>query len=569
MTAPPEVGEGTSADLVVVGSGAAGLTGALVAAIGGARVTVLEKTDLIGGTTAISGGGAWVPCNPVMAEVGLEDSREAALTYLRACTGEAGDEAMHEALVDTGPEMVRLLLDAGIPFQAWPAEGGAIDYRGWLPGGMRGGRTIEVLGFSVSELGEWADKLRKAPELRSAENMLEYYRQSMHLVRPGSETAGRMATPDPPEVDTYWRGTALVARLLKACLDRGVVVHVNTPARELIVEEGRVVGVRATHDGQTQDFRAPHVLMATGGYAHSEELKRLWLNRPLEYTCENEANEGDGHRMGAAVGAQLAGLGDAWWMPHTPMLGPDGVANAAGTREDRSVPHTMMVNPAGKRFMNESVNYYDAGESFGDKTGAAPRNWPAWLIFDSQGVERYAILAWKIPPAEYRPDFVHEGGTVEELAAVDRGRRHDAGAERGALQRVRPQRRGRGLPPRRERVGPGLGRSRARAQPLARHAGEGSVLRCAHVPRRHLDAWRAADRRHWAGALGAARRARPRTVRVRELLQRRGCRVLRRSGGDDRTGHDVRVSHRTTGRGGGGSVAQRAVMERIRHGELF
>ncbi len=417
MTAPPEVGEGTSADLVVVGSGAAGLTGALVAAIGGARVTVLEKTDLIGGTTAISGGGAWVPCNPVMAEVGLEDSREAALTYLRACTGEAGDEAMHEALVDTGPEMVRLLLDAGIPFQAWPAEGGAIDYRGWLPGGMRGGRTIEVLGFSVSELGEWADKLRKAPELRSAENMLEYYRQSMHLVRPGSETAGRMATPDPPEVDTYWRGTALVARLLKACLDRGVVVHVNTPARELIVEEGRVVGVRATHDGQTQDFRAPHVLMATGGYAHSEELKRLWLNRPLEYTCENEANEGDGHRMGAAVGAQLAGLGDAWWMPHTPMLGPDGVANAAGTREDRSVPHTMMVNPAGKRFMNESVNYYDAGESFGDKTGAAPRNWPAWLIFDSQGVERYAILAWKIPPAEYRPDFVHEGGTVEELAA--------------------------------------------------------------------------------------------------------------------------------------------------------
>ena len=74
--------EGTTTDLVVVGSGAAGLTGALVAALGGARVTVLEKTDLIGGTTAISGGGAWVPCNPVMAEIGLEDSREDALTYL-------------------------------------------------------------------------------------------------------------------------------------------------------------------------------------------------------------------------------------------------------------------------------------------------------------------------------------------------------------------------------------------------------------------------------------------------------------------------------------------------------
>ena len=417
MTARNDDVLGDQTDLVVVGSGAAGLTGALVAAIGGARVTVLEKTGLVGGTTAISGGGAWVPCNPVMAEVGLEDSREQALTYLRACTGEAGEDDLLVALVDHGADMVRLLQkEADIPFQAWPAIGGAIDYRGWLPGGMRGGRTIEVLGISVSELGEWADKLRKAPELRSSGNMLEYYRQRMHLARPGSDTATAMATPDPPEVDTYWRGTALIARLLQACLGRGVVVHVDTPAVEVVMEDGRVAGVRANHDGEIVEFRAPHVLMATGGYAHNEELKRLWLNRPLVYTCENEANEGDGHRMGAAVGAQLAGLGDAWWMPHTPMLGPDGVANAAGTREDRALPHTMMVNPAGRRFMNEAVNYYDAGESFGDKTGAAPRDWPAWLLFDSQGVERYAILAWKIPPREYRPDFVHEGSTVEELA---------------------------------------------------------------------------------------------------------------------------------------------------------
>ena len=235
--------DGTTTDLVVVGSGAAGLSGALVAAIGGARVTVLEKTDLVGGTTAISGGGAWVPCNPVMAEVGLEDTREAALTYLQACTGAAGEQDMLEAMVDAGPEMVRVLREAGIPFQAWPAEGGAIDYRGWLPGGMRGGRTIEAMGISVSELGEWSDKLRKGPDLRSAGNMLEYYRQSMHLARPDSELAATMATPDPPEVDVYWRGTALIARLLKACLERGVVVHVESPTVELIMDGGAVAGV--------------------------------------------------------------------------------------------------------------------------------------------------------------------------------------------------------------------------------------------------------------------------------------------------------------------------------------
>ena len=183
--------EGTTADLVVIGSGAAGLTGALVAALGGARVTLLEKTDLIGGTTAISGGGAWVPCNPVMQEIGLHDSREDALTYLRACTGGRAEDDMLEAMVDRGADMVRALQDAGIPWQAWPATGGAIDYRGWLPGAMRGGRTLEVMGISLSELGAWADKVRVAPELRSSQNKLEYYRQSMHLARPGSESGHR------------------------------------------------------------------------------------------------------------------------------------------------------------------------------------------------------------------------------------------------------------------------------------------------------------------------------------------------------------------------------------------
>ena len=115
--------EGTTTDLVVVGSGAAGLTGALVAAIGGARVTVLEKTDLVGGTTAISGGGAWVPCNPVMAEVGLEDSREArAHLPARVHRRRRARRTCSRPWSTAGPDMVRVLQDAGIPFQAWPAD---------------------------------------------------------------------------------------------------------------------------------------------------------------------------------------------------------------------------------------------------------------------------------------------------------------------------------------------------------------------------------------------------------------------------------------------------------------
>ena len=217
------------------------------------------------------------------------------------------------------------------------------------------------------------------------------------------------------DVDKWWRGTALIGALLKACLDRGVDVRLTTPAEQLVVEDGRVVGVIATHRDEVLELRAPHVLMATGGYTNNEELKKLWLTTPIVYTCDVDSNQGDGHLMGMAAGAQTAGLGDAWWMPHVPMAFDGAIVNAAGTREDRILPHTMMVNPSGKRFMNEAVNYYDAGESFGNKVGAAPRNFPAWLLFDQQGVERYAILAFKIPRGE-RPDWLHEADSIEGLA---------------------------------------------------------------------------------------------------------------------------------------------------------
>jgi 3-oxosteroid 1-dehydrogenase len=406
--------EGQDADLIVIGSGAAGLTGALVAALGGARVTVLEKAALIGGTTAISGGGAWIPCNPRLGDVGVEDSREEALEYLRACSGEGADDEILVALVDHGAEMVRVLEAAGLRFQAWPATGGAIDYRPWLPGAKHGGRTLEVESFSMGDLGEWSDKVRTDPMLNSETNLLEYYRQSMHLEPPGSAVFASMG---PSGTDRFWRGTALSAVLLRACLDQGVVVHLETPAGELLLDGGRIVGVRATHQGAPVELRAPHVLMATGGYTNNEELKKHWLKAPIVYTCDVESNEGDGHLMGMAAGAQTAGIGDAWWMPHVPMGEHNGVVNAGGTREDRILPHTMMVNPSGKRFMNEAVNYYDAGESFGNKVGAAPRDYPAWFLFDQQGVERYAILAFKVPPGE-PPAWLHVAESIDDLAAA-------------------------------------------------------------------------------------------------------------------------------------------------------
>src|SRR4051794_16644870 len=116
-------------------------------------------------------------------------------------------------------------------------------------------------------------------------------------------------------IEAYAAGTALAAQLLRGCLEQGVAILTDCPGEELLLEDGRVVGVRARRDGRPFLVRGrAGVVVATGGYAKSEELKRLWLSRPLEFTCEIDENQGDGILMGLAAGAQAAGLGDAWWM---------------------------------------------------------------------------------------------------------------------------------------------------------------------------------------------------------------------------------------------------------------
>lgn len=405
-------------DLIVLGSGAAGLTGALTAAIGGARVLLLEKSDLIGGTTSMSGGGVWIPCNHHTMEVGVEDSREEALEYLRACVGEAGEEGHVEALLDHGPDMIRLLeSQGGVGFTPWPSIGGTIDYRPWLPGAKHGGRTLSCTRFEEADLGDWVARWRTKPTARWSADPLDYYAKRMHLQAPSSTAVDRRKVQASQQGVTGWgRGTGLVGHLLLGCLKRGVLIRTNSPARSLLLDDGRVVGATVGDDSSAIEVRSRSgVLVATGGFTNNEELKRLWLTRPLEYTCDVESNQGDGHLMGLGVGAQLAGLGDAWWQPYMPLGSQSGIVNAAGSREDRILPHTMMVNSVGRRFMNEAVNYYDAGESFGTKVGAAPRNYPAWMIFDQQAVDRYALLAWKVSDAN-DDDWLKAAQSIGELA---------------------------------------------------------------------------------------------------------------------------------------------------------
>ncbi|CAN5210144.1 FAD-dependent oxidoreductase [soil metagenome] len=406
----------TETDLIIVGGGAAGLTTAVVAALRGLSVTVLEKTSTVGGTMSVSGGGVYVPNNRHMSEVGVTDSREEALAYLRACAGDAADDSHLIALVDEGPHMVEYLEDhAGLSFRPWPSVGGTIDYRPWLPGSKHGGRPLTSPRFDTRTLGDEASRLRINPKARWTQDPLDYYAKRVHLLPPSEDFTPRFAVGESDAVE-YSSGTALAGQLFRACLAAGVQIETDRSVRRLVVEDGCIVGVVVEEDGAAVERRSRlGVVMTTGGFSHNEELKRLWIERPLEFSNEIEENQGDGHLMGAAVGAQLAGLGDAWWMPQVQLGVDNGVVNAGGSREDRSLPHTMMVNPRGRRFMNESMNYYDAGETFGLRVGGPPRNYPAWLLFDQQGVDRYALLAWKLPGGVV-PEWLEKADTIHELA---------------------------------------------------------------------------------------------------------------------------------------------------------
>jgi 3-oxosteroid 1-dehydrogenase len=394
------------ADLVVLGSGGAALTGALVAAVEGAEVVVLEKAALVGGTTSISGGVVWIPVNHHMAEAGVDDSREEALAYVRALVDDPGEDELLTTIVDTGAPMIRFLEErAGLSFRPFPTAGPTLDYRSELPGAKHGGRSLDAGKVALADLGEWGERLRTGPQSAWLMDKLEHYSERMHAWPPRPDAPRRMREAGEPLGDHLASGSALIGQLLRACLEQGVTIHVEAPGEHLVLEDGRVTGVQARRDGEPYLVRARGgVLIATGGYSQNEELKRIWLDRPLLGTCEIAENQGDGHLMGMAVGAQLAGLGDAWWSPRGAM--------------PRQLPHSIIVNADGRRFVNEAQNYNDLCEAFGTKTGqSGAKNLPAWVVFDSQGCESYAAFARTA--ARARPTLPPPGERAADAGGLD------------------------------------------------------------------------------------------------------------------------------------------------------
>ncbi|HST83165.1 MAG TPA: FAD-dependent oxidoreductase [Kineosporiaceae bacterium] len=400
-------------DVVVVGTGAAGLTAAVRAADDGARVGLFEKADTVGGTTAWSGGMVWIPNNPQMTEMGIPDSREAALTYLASLSNGMIDDGLAAAFVDTGPEMVEWLA-ANTPV-TFSAIAGFPDYHPEHAGGRpNGGRSLECPLFPFNELGPWAARVTVGYQLKGNITM--------------SETPLGRGAPDgvPPAelarrqiADERGAGQGLIGRLLRACLDRGVVPRTGMRAERLLTTEGIVTGVEfSSATGRCQVHATGGVVLATGGFEWDDDLVRTFLRGPMIRPVSVPTNTGDGLRMVMRIGAELGNMREAWWVPTIDVSHPDRGWVAWQVNGERSRPHCIMVNDLGRRFTNEAASYNAFGAAFHviEPNTFEYTNHPCWMIFDHHYLTRYGLAGYRAQGP--LPDGIFQAASIEELAAV-------------------------------------------------------------------------------------------------------------------------------------------------------
>jgi 3-oxosteroid 1-dehydrogenase len=389
-------------DVVVLGSGGAGLTAALTAATNGASVEVYEKAATVGGTTAVSGGIVWIPAHlrSPDGELPVEDATD----YLRAQSLGFMDDDLMETFVRTGAEMLDFV-EAHSDLRFEIAEGFP-DYKPELPGGRpAGGRSLNAKPFDLSRLGEWRDRITSFPA-------------DFSNVGIDAETRARIhASVDNESGDYCVAGTALIAGLLKGLLDVGVIPRTNARAVELVADTLGITGVRISHEGKDFRVRAKRgIVLATGGFEWDAKLVEAYLRGPMRGAVSPPNNTGDGLRMAMAHGADLANMGEAWWVPIVQLPGDtfQGQPRSRSVRLERTRPRSIIVNRAGKRFLNEAGEYNSMAGPFqylDPRDGYA--NDPAWIVFDSLHLKRYGFLG--VAPGEPAPDWFSPSADLAEL----------------------------------------------------------------------------------------------------------------------------------------------------------
>jgi len=418
-------------DILVVGSGAGGLTAAIAAADAHAKVLVIEKGDEYGGTSATSGGGIWIPNSPLGKAEGLEDSEDEAFAYIRPQSAPNVPDSLIRAYIRRAPEMLGWLHQhTPVRFAAMPYP----DYHVEYPGGKMGYRTHLPLPFDGKQLGEDILKLRAPSPAASLFGIINWRFDETYalLLRPKGwvNTLGKMLWRYGSDLPHRFRsikdrhltlGNALVGGLRLGLKDRNVPLRLETSLVELVREGNRVTGAVIEHDGKRSRIGVTHgVILAAGGFERNPALRRAHLAGSEDPTMSGSQTNNTGDSITAAekIGAAMRNMHSTW---SAPVFRVPGEERARLSTIERALPGCIIVNQAGKRYMNEAASYHVVGRQMveNDRPGAGTQ--PSWVIFDATFRHKYPMgpLLPLIPDALQLPGvqrIVRKASSIDELA---------------------------------------------------------------------------------------------------------------------------------------------------------
>ncbi|NGM47104.1 FAD-dependent oxidoreductase [Rhodobacter sp. SGA-6-6] len=420
-------------DVLIIGAGAGGLTAAVTAAHAGLKVVVVEKSAWFGGSTALSGGWIWIPCNPVAEAEGHDDDPARAELYVRHHTGAYFQPEQVRSYLANGPEMVRFLQEnTEVQFLA---DRTFADYFPDDPGGSKGGRSLVAKPFDGRALGDRLKNLR--PPLKQQTFLGMLVGSGAHLKHFLNATKSfRSAAIVLRSLAGYgfdllrygrgvklYNGNALMGRLAKAALDNGVTILLSTPAVGLEQQDGVATGALVESSGRTIRIEARRgVILASGGFPHDPEKRRRYFPKEQTVSIAPEENAGDGARMAAAMGAviQERSLAPAYTAVFSKHRNAGGETLLYPHFMDRAKPGIIAVDSSGRRFCNESNSYHDVAQEM-IRQGIDGVEKRAFFLADHRAVRKYGLGAARPFPLPLRPHlrsgYLTRAQTLGDLAA--------------------------------------------------------------------------------------------------------------------------------------------------------
>jgi 3-oxosteroid 1-dehydrogenase len=417
-----------SVDLLIAGSGGGGMAAALAALDSGIEPLVIEKQALVGGSTGLSGGMVWLPNNPLMRVDGIPDSHEDGLAYFDDVVGDIGQPsspARREMFLTAGYEMINFLMRKGVRLVRCP---GWSDYYPNHRGGNEAGRAIEGIPYDAAALGNWSEKVQpsmaksyggfvlKTNELRA----VQYFNRSPRAFAVATRVFARTRAARLRRRELLTNGASLIGQMLKALIDLCGEPPIWTDAamQDLIVDDGRVIGARVTHNGASLNVEARKgVLLAAGGFSRNADMRRRYGgDQPNDgrWSIANAGDTGEVLETAMRLGAKTDLLDEAWWLPSVFIADGGDAARALGSGRQR--PGAIYVDGTGRRFCNESNSYVEVGKAM-----YANKAVPCWMVFDEGYIHRYVSGAnpfkrRSLPEELIGRGAVLRGNTIGDLA---------------------------------------------------------------------------------------------------------------------------------------------------------